>query len=893
MFVRVAFAQPSSVKRQLQLSEQLRHLENGKKLLYISFLPGQENTRLLTAATRRYHCNTAVFWMTRGEGMRNYNGPEKGIDLGVIHVAEMEAAANAAGYLPFVSSCKDLGARDTATINATLPTDRLILDLTAVIRQFRPDMMIIGHRSDTVQSGKGFNHWIDSICQTACQLAAANTKLEDTALEAYSVHELLADNTPSGSLDASAALAYPLSMPIIVDGEDSISGRSFQQLSLDSKLAFRSIYPDLDSIPLKGDTAWLSWLNATEGGSDPAAITRFFSDLAADAEFGVWSRLEAAGVDVRTVQMQLRKIPALLQMHDYRSVAMALRGISELLMRGNAEHNNEKMPINPDRLWVLSQLQVMRKTIVDMHFLATSDKELGVLGQEFRLKITARQGTGIQIPVSVLGIRIPGLVDSPVIPTAKREMAAVLLDTALHIPLMQEAYQPFWLNKSMRSDGSYNIDTKMQGRLSDTTSYHVEALVSNGTDTLTYRFPVFYRHFDRMEGLIQRPFYTIEPVLLALTPTVLLTHVLRGKYPTRQKELHINMKTLFKDTAQVVLFKIRQVGIQAMVNGQKVQSDTASMVYQDAGYITPEPGARTKIGWVLNSSVIDHLNPLTPILKPTVLLKLPEGVQAFSSNIKSVGYPYQSPRIYNYHSQTMVVRDTIQTRGGRLLYLNGLSGDVFENAFNQLGYEVQDAGFKDFTSWIDEVDLNSGTVSSLVNDSLQKLDAIVISGADEALPTDSIQLQRLRYILHAYVKSGGRLINLNAAPALQKQLPLSDSVRSQMLIAGGNSERIQVDSLSASFNIPNKVPAAFFRKWEGILSRGSLPVRNTSISYPLRVAAREQNKKAFLAPLCIQYPDNGVLVNCFMELAPALSNGKAAAYKFLANILACAAPKTK
>lgn len=258
MFVSVAFAQPSSVKRQLQLSEQLRHLENGKKLLYISFLPGQENTRLLTAVSRRYHCHTAVFWMTRGEGMRNYNGPEKGIDLGVIHVAEMEAAANVAGYLPFVSSCKDLGARDTATINATLPTDRLILDLTAVIRQFRPDMMIIGHRSDTVQSGKGFNHWIDSICQTTCQLAAANTKLEDTALEAYSVHELLADNTPSGSLDASAALAYPLSMPIIVDGEDSISGRSFQQLSLDSKLAFRSIYPDLDSIPLKGDTAWLS-----------------------------------------------------------------------------------------------------------------------------------------------------------------------------------------------------------------------------------------------------------------------------------------------------------------------------------------------------------------------------------------------------------------------------------------------------------------------------------------------------------------------------------------------------------------------------------------------------------------------------------------------------------
>ncbi|QEC71479.1 hypothetical protein FSB73_07150 [Arachidicoccus ginsenosidivorans] len=519
----------------------------------------------------------------------------------------------------------------------------------------------------------------------------------------------------------------------------------------------------------------------------------------------------------------------------------------------------------------------------------------------------------------------------------------VILDTLLHIPLYKEAYQPFWLNKPMRSDGSYGIDTEMQGRLSDTTSFHVEARILNGADSLVYQIPVYYRHFDRMEGQIIRPFYTIEPLLVSLTPTVVLTHVLRNNETIGNKDLNINIKTLFNDTAQVALFKIRQVGMKALINGHKLVSDSASIFYRDAGFITPSAGAKMKTSIVLTQDMIKGLNPLTPILKPNILMKLPEGVQGFSSNIKSVGYAYQQPRLYNYHSQTMVVGDTIHTTGRQLLYVNGLSGDVYENAFNQLGYRVHNTGFVRLASWMQEVDLTSGIIPSMIEDSLRKLDVIVLSGADDQLPTDSVERTRLQYILAVYMRLGGRIINLDPDPGMQELLPLKDRIYSGMLIGINNpynstGRHPQIDRSSELFALPNKLPDSYFENWDGLLARSAVYMNDNGLgsvqgnpksktNLTLADSLRQQKKdkmtgdnkypvwmpkqvvdsamhrfKVNLAAVSIhsitynktkdmtaavkQGETKAVLINCFLELGPDLGNGKVQAYKWLANLLA-------
>ena len=862
-----------------QALDQLDRLIAGKKILYVSFLPGQENTRLLTAAKKKYHYNTGVFWMSRGEGMHNYNGPERGIDLGVIHVAEMETAAAAAGYDPFVSSCKDLGARDTAAINATIPTDRLILDMAAVIRAYRPDLLIIGHCHDALRPSPGFNHWMDSICQQASQLAADSSQLDNKSLRAYTLRALIVDDTPLEQKDSAATTTTRGALPLVVKGMDSAEGKTYRQIAQQSQLAFRSVYPDLDSIAQPGDTAWLHLLKGTEN-RDTSVYSFFTAGNEAGAS-GIWQRLAAGRAEALDIRRQLMELQNSLKLHNYASVRTAA---------GSAAKRLKALPADPDRSWALGQLRLLQKKLTGFDLIATADKELGVLGQDFRLTVSCEPQAGTDTLASVIWLRVPGLIDSA-LPTGKILKAPLLLDTTLHIALMQEAYQPFWLNKPMRSDGSYNIDTRVQGQLSDTTSYHVEASIVSAGDTLLYNLPVYYRHFDRMAGRIRQPFYTIEPVLLAMTPNVLLTHVVRDQSAVDQKELNINLKTLFNDTAQVILFKVRQVGIEATVGGHKIQSDTASMVYQDAGYITPEPGQRTKVGIVVNQAMLKDFNPLTPILKPAALLKLPEGVQAFSSNIKTIGYPYQASRIYNYHSQTLIVADTIYAAGRRLLYLNGLSGDVFDNAFNQLAYKVQSAGFKDFSSLAAEVDLHSGLVPSFLSDSLQKLDAIVISGADESLPADSSVRERLRFLLKSYVQGGGRLVNLDPDPLLQGLLPAPDTTYSEMLIAVGSDTGMQVDRLSPLFNNPNKVAPAFFSKWEGLLSRGAILVQNDSTLYPIQIGLPGEEKRNYKAPVDMHPLGKGVLINCFIELTGPLSNGKAASYKFLANLLAGSSKK--
>lgn len=872
--IHVLVTAQDAAKLDQPLKDQLERLKGGKKLLYVSFLPGDENTRLLITASQKYHFNTGVFWMTRGEGMHNYNGTEKGIDLGLIHVAEMEVAAWAAGYRPFVSSCMDIGARDTASVNATVPTDRLILDLAAVIRQYRPDVLIVGHKYDSIGNVLGFNEWMDSICQSASRVAADNSQLDNKSLEPFSVNWMLADL-------GKTELGQP-SIPLILNGIDSLLKTNYKQLAHESKLAFRSIYADLDNIPLRQDTARLKLLKEPKA-SGMEAVARLFSIQGAKQDYGVWSRLSAAGRNVESIKDRLNLLEERLKRNNLDSVVAALGKIANSLRL--QQKVDGKTSINQDSQWVLDRIQTMQQTAVGMKLLASTDIELGVLGQDFRLMVTQRQNPMIHTACSVLWLKVPGLTDK-IVPVLDRKAPELLLDTSLHIPLFGGTYQPFWLNKSLRSDGSYNIDTRMQGRLSDTTSYHVVAELVAGTDSLQYSIPVYYRHFDRMKGLVRQPFYTIEPMLISLTPTVLLTHVLRDKLRIRQKELQINIKTLFKDTAQVVLFKVRQVGIGAVVNGQHIQSDSASFVNQDAGYITPTPGGKMKVDIVLSDGIIKHFNPLTPILKPSALLKLPEGVQKFSSNIKSIGYPYQSPRLYNYHSQTIVVGDTIHTRGSRLLYLNGISGDVFENAFNQLGYAVIRDGFKGFASLAEQIDIKSGVIPRFVKDSLAQLDAIVISGADESLQADSTQFARLQYLLNAYVRGGGRLINLSHDPALEPLLPARDSIRTDKLFTGSNvAGELQVDTNAVILNRPNKVPASYFRKWEGVFARGVIFTRHDSTLYPLKFNRATLNNIS-LAPIGIDLLGKGAQINCFIELSASLSNGNAKAYKLLANILA-------
>lgn len=984
-------AQNGIYQRRTKTLDRLEALQTGKKLLYVSFLPGQENTKFLIAMHIKDHFTTGVFWMSRGEGMHNYNGPEKGIDLGVIHVAEMENAARLGGFIPFVSSIKDLGATDTATINLTISTDRLMLDLATVIRKFRPDILVVGHMQDTslkaINTDPGFNDWMDSICKTACALASGHLKgqLDNKSLTPFEVSWVLADDSPilganeqntveDDSLQSAGSTIIKKKGDIVINlnGMDSVAGKSFQQRAAESKQAYRSVYPDsslaLEAIPLRGGWSNKALLSQVQHLQMKGADKRqrdldllFANQVANDTHIGLWPRLTAEAkpqldskIDLEEIQVQLSHLHVLLLENKEVESKNILRTLLDSFRlydreREGADPNN----VDPDLKWIASQLKAIEHSLSRIDLWATADRELGVLGQTFRLKVSMQGNATVQ------WLLVPGLTDTIRFDTATSSgmnqvfQNKVILDSLLHIPLYKEAYQPFWLNKSMRSDGSYGVDTEMQGRLSDSTSFHVKARVFSGADTLLYQIPVYYRHFDRTEGQIIRPFYTIEPLLVSMTPTVLLTHVLRNNQTIGSKELHINIKTLFKDTSQVALFKIRQVGIQTVINGHKLQSDSASMVYQDAGFITPSPGAKMKTGIVLTGSMIKGLNPLTPILKPNILLKLPEGVQGFSSNIKSVGYPYQVPRMYNYHSQTMVVGDTIHTTGRQLLYVNGLTGDVYENAFNQLGYHVQNTGFGQLASWMQQVDLTSSHIPSMIEDSLHKLDAIVLSGADEQLPKDSVEKARLQYILAVYIRLGGRIINLDPDPGMQNLLPAKERIYSGMLIAINNSfnpiaRHPHIDSAAGLFAVPNKVSAAYFKNWDGLLARSavylnvggdmsgeSVTKKNTVLTlrdstpgnlkgtmvtmasvnlYPVWMSMPFANEarqvtKVNLAPVSIHYfahnsatdrqsvtkqnPKNAILINCFLALGPDLSNGKPQAYKWLANLLAYPSNSTK
>lgn len=953
-----SYAQPMDAHQRLEALDRLAQITSGKKMLYISFLPGQENTQLLIAAAKRYHFQTAVFWMSRGEGMHNYNGYEKGVDLGLIHVAEMEQAASLAGFETFVSSCKDLAGRDTATINATLPVDRLVLDLAAVIRSYRPDVLVVGHlpstRSDSVgEELLAFNDWMDSISVLASQVASGEiqARMERQSPPPFKVSKLLADRpvVAGGSQDGTEGNLLRLN----IQGTDPLTGLSYAHQSMISQRSYRSVFSDsclnrlVSLLRPVADNRGVMLCSISEAASGAGGLAAWFTEgEQPQLTQGLWQRMaenEGMAEVLAPLIEGLVGLRALITA-DTTSRITATRRVAEVLKRVRKPGYQD-----PDQQWLVQQLEGVYQSLSGLQLLANSDRELGVLGQQFRLQVRTEVPEGVAAP-KLLWIQVPGLTDtlvagrdSALILTEGITQADMLLDTSLHIPLFQAAYQPFWLNKNLRADGSYQVDTLMQGRLSDTTSYKVRAHLAYAGDTVTLEAPVYYRNFDRFRGQIVYPFYTIEPVLVSITPTVLLTRVFRNGSPIDQKFIHFTVKTLYKDTAQVAIFKVRKLGLQAQVEGQTVTTGDDDLLYQTAQLIEPKPGEVHELGTVLTADKVEALTSATPFLKPLILFKMPEGGQGFSANIRSVGYDYQYPRLYNYHSQVQVVGDTIRTTGRRLVYVNGLRGDAFENAFRQLGYNAEGMDFEQMTDWLEDIDLTSGVIPDLIVDSLSKLDAIVISGSYEGLPQDSLVMARLRYLLDVYLQAGGRVINLNPDPAMQQLLPAADSVRPRMATAGAVTDFLNAaavgQKLPRVFSSPNQVGLGMFKQWEGILApavlyamadTGMLAVNDSlrmevHTSLPLLPSVTDgrsrpatvlsvhrlhwslgaaDNIDTVSVDSCLQREvprfnltpiqprmntgfkwKDAVQINCFMDLATPLSSGRAEAYQLLANLL--------
>src|SRR3954471_10497057 len=133
---------------------ELHALVNGltvtPRVLLIGARPTDADEDLIAWLARGQHVQTGFLSLTRGESAPNYTGLETGATLGAIHVQEMLAARRIDGGEQYFTRAYDFGsARNAEEALEQWDHDQLLGDVVAVVRAFRPQVIIALSRPDT------------------------------------------------------------------------------------------------------------------------------------------------------------------------------------------------------------------------------------------------------------------------------------------------------------------------------------------------------------------------------------------------------------------------------------------------------------------------------------------------------------------------------------------------------------------------------------------------------------------------------------------------------------------------------------------------------------------------------------------------------------------------
>ncbi|MEX1384319.1 PIG-L family deacetylase, partial [Lutibacter sp.] len=146
----ISFSQAPKKPTSGDIYESIQKLNFLGTVLYIAAHPDDENTRLISYFSNEVKARTAYLSLTRGDGGQNLVGPEIRELLGVIRTQELLAARKIDGGEQFFTRANDFGySKHPDETLEIWNKDEVLKDVVAVIRKFKPDVIVnrFNHRT--------------------------------------------------------------------------------------------------------------------------------------------------------------------------------------------------------------------------------------------------------------------------------------------------------------------------------------------------------------------------------------------------------------------------------------------------------------------------------------------------------------------------------------------------------------------------------------------------------------------------------------------------------------------------------------------------------------------------------------------------------------------------
>ncbi|MBL8961982.1 MAG: PIG-L family deacetylase [Gemmatimonadetes bacterium] len=217
------------------------------RVLVVGAFPGDEDLRLIAALTRTHRVETGYLSLTRGEVGLNTLGREGGDALGALRVQETLAARTVDGARQFFARAYDPGfARSAAELWQRWPREELVADMVAVIRAFRPQVIVSVHGADPPRAANATRDAADSLIADAFDAAA------DTA------------RFPRATLGDpwTPAKLYGRRFAVAREGQgfDPVSGEDVARLAARAGAMHRSQLPSVGRAGIPGARGGMDWL---------------------------------------------------------------------------------------------------------------------------------------------------------------------------------------------------------------------------------------------------------------------------------------------------------------------------------------------------------------------------------------------------------------------------------------------------------------------------------------------------------------------------------------------------------------------------------------------------------------------------------------------------------
>jgi LmbE family N-acetylglucosaminyl deacetylase len=481
----VAQLAPAGTGGVAALASTLRQLGSDKRVLMIGAHPDDEDTQLLVWLSRGMGAQAAYLSLTRGEGGQNLIGPELGPELGIIRTEELLAARELDGARQFFTRAYDFGFSKSAEETFRLwPRDSILKDVVAVIRRFRPQI-IIAVFSGTPADGHGHHQVSGMLARQAFDL------LRDSAGGPQKFYRSTRGDP------ASTTLTLP------VGTLDPILGQSYFQIAMASRSRHRS--QDMGQLQRPGPaTSGLALLATKPGvpaGSNGAETSIFAGVDTAVAAPGYGALMDSARAAL-TPWRPAATLPYLVR-------ALRLLGVADSVQRPLLER----------------AIAIAAGVTID----GTTDDGIVTAGQRLQLEVAVWNAGDSAVRVDSVGIAAPTGWGLERLELGAPTVAAGTLLTrrfVLTVARDAERTQPYFLRRPLINRGGlYDWSTAppdVRGLPFEPPPVTARVRLVIAGEPVTLTREVVYRYRDQAIGEIRRPLFVTRDVDVAITPDELL-----------------------------------------------------------------------------------------------------------------------------------------------------------------------------------------------------------------------------------------------------------------------------------------------------------------------------------------------------------------------------------